>query len=176
MEYMIIGLILFVLGYVVMIYNRFKSLDLQAQAAISNIDVALVKRYDTLINLVEVVKGYTKHESSVFSEVVKARSKALSDMAVADEKQTVALNNIMALAEAYPDLKANQNFLHLQKVIADTEEHLQAARRLYNQSIKAFNTSLEVFPSNIIGSAMNLTAKEFYSATSEQKEAIRVNL
>ncbi|MDD3924593.1 MAG: LemA family protein, partial [Erysipelotrichaceae bacterium] len=164
MIFVILGILLMFLGSSITMYNRFKSLDLQAEAALSNIDVALSKRYDTLSNMVEVVKGYAKHEKDVLVSITKARKDSLEGMSDADERQSSEMRQLLALAEAYPDLKADTNFLHLQKVIADVEEHLQAARRLYNQSVKEFNTGLQTFPSNIIGSMMNLVAKPFYKA------------
>ena len=176
MEYILIGILLMVAGFVVTIFNRFKSLELQAEAALSNIDVALSKRYDTLTNMIEVVKGYTKHEKEVLIKITEVRSHNLVSINETDNKQDEELKRILALAEAYPNLKADQNFLHLQRVTADVEEHLQAARRLYNQSVKEFNTRLETFPSRIIGSSMNLNKKEFYTATSEQKENVKIKI
>jgi len=174
MANIILGIILIILGSAIVAYNRFKTLDIQSQAALSNIDVALVKRYDTLTNMVEVVKGYAKHESAVFTEIATIRSHTLEAINDTDNKQTETLDKLMALVEAYPQLKADQNFLHLQHVIADVEEHLQAARRLYNQSVKEFNTRLEVFPSNIVGKLMKLSNKEFYVSKVEQRENVDV--
>ena len=176
MEYIIIGVLLLIGGAIVTIFNRFKSLELQAEAALSNIDVALSKRYDTLTNMVEVVKGYAKHEKEVLIKITEVRNHNLAAINETDNKQGDELGRILALAEAYPSLKADQNFLHLQRVIADVEEHLQAARRLYNQSVKEFNKRLETFPSRIIGSSMNLRKKEFYIASSEQKENVKIKL
>ena len=174
MANIILGIILIILGSAIVAYNRFKTLDIQSQAALSNIDVALVKRYDTLTNMVEVVKGYAKHETDVFTEIATIRSHTLEAINDTDNKQTETLDKLMALVEAYPQLKADQNFLHLQHVIADVEEHLQAARRLYNQSVKEFNTRLEVFPSNIVGKLMKLSNKEFYVSKVEQRENVDV--
>jgi len=171
---LILGIILIVLGSATVAYNHFKTLDIQSQAALSNIDVALVKRYDTLTNMVEVVKGYAKHELDVFTEIATIRSHTLEAINDTDNKQTEILTKLMGLVESYPQLKADQNFLHLQHVIADVEEHLQAARRLYNQSVKEFNTRLEVFPSNIVGKLMKLSNKEFYVSNAEQRENIDV--
>jgi LemA protein len=126
--------------------------------------------------MVEVVKGYAKHEKEVLIKITEVRGHTLAAINETDYKQGDELGRILALAEAYPNLKADQNFLHLQRVIADVEEHLQAARRLYNQSVKEFNTRLETFPSRIIGSSMNLSKKEFYTATSEQKENVKIKL
>ena len=176
MERYIIGASVVIIGTVVAIYNQFKSLDLQAEAALSNIDVALSKRYDTLTNMVEVVKGYAAHEKEVLIKITEVRGHTLAAINETDTKQSDELSRILALAEAYPNLKADQNFLHLQRVIADVEEHLQAARRLYNQSVKEFNKHLETFPSRFVGSSMKLTKKEFYTASSEQKENVKIKL
>jgi len=174
MTYIILGVIVIIIGFIITAYNGFKTLDLQAKAALSNIDVALVKRYDTLTNMVEVVKGYSKHELDVFTEIAIIRSHTLKAINDTDNKQSETLNKIMGLMEAYPQLKADQNFLHLQHVIADVEEHLQASRRLYNQSVREYNTRLDVFPSNIIGKIMNLMSKEFYVSNVEQRENVEI--
>ncbi|MPM75669.1 Protein LemA [bioreactor metagenome] len=124
--------------------------------------------------MVEVVKGYAKHEQAVFAEIAALRSHSITDLSLADDQQSAALTKLIGLAEAYPELKADVNFLHLQKVVADVEEHLQAARRLYNQAVKEYDIKLETFPSNLIGKLMNLEAKPFYAAKSEQRSNLDI--
>lgn len=157
-------------------YNQFIQLKQQIKAAVSNIDVALTKRYNALTNIVEVVKGYMKHEQEVYLRVTKVRRSSLAYLESSDRALEEDQQKIFAYAEAYPELKADTNFLHLQKVIADCEEHLQAARRLYNQSVKEYNIKIDGFPTNIIARQMGLTKENYYLANEEERENISINL
>ncbi|PIP55591.1 MAG: hypothetical protein COX06_02430 [Candidatus Zambryskibacteria bacterium CG22_combo_CG10-13_8_21_14_all_42_17] len=164
-------IILVIIGLVVLwaalAYNGFIRLINRAKEAWADIDVQLKRRYDLIPNLINTVKGYATHESSVFENVTKARTAAmgagsLSDKGQAENMLTNALKSIFAVAEAYPDLKANQNFLELQRELSDTENKIQAARRFYNTNVRDLNTKIESFPSNLIANMFNFPKMEFF--------------
>ena len=167
MKYILIILGVLVL-WAVYIYNGFVSLRNRAQEAWADIEVQLKRRYDLIPNLVNSVKGYAKHESSAFENVTKARSMAMGatgptpEHAKAENMLTGALKSIFAIAEAYPDLKANQNFLALQNELSDTENKIQAARRFYNGNVRDLNIKIESFPSNILANIFGFSKKEFF--------------
>ena len=154
--------------WVIYIYNSFISLKNRAQEAWADIEVQLKRRYDLIPNLVNSVKGYAVHESSVFENVTKARNMAMGaqgptkEHAEAENRLTGALKSIFALSEAYPDLKANQNFLALQNELSDTENKIQAARRFYNTNVRDLNIKTESFPSNIVASLFRFSKMEFF--------------
>jgi len=167
MKYLLIILGVLVL-WVVYIYNNFVSLKNRAQEAWADIEVQLKRRYDLIPNLVNTVKGYATHESSAFENVTKARSMAMSatgptsEHAQAENMLTGALKSVFAIAEAYPDLKANANFLALQNELSDTENKIQAARRFYNANVRDLNIKIESFPSNILAMMFSFSKKEFF--------------
>src|SRR3989344_4769348 len=149
--YIILGVLAVIILWIVFAYNGFVTLVNRTVEAWSDIDVQLKRRYDLIPNLMETVKGYAKHESSVFENVTKARSQAMQagtvhDKEAADNMLTGALKSLFAVSEAYPDLKANQNFLSLQAELSDTENKIQAARRFYNGNVRDLNASIESFP------------------------------
>lgn len=152
----------------IIIYNSFVSLRNRAEEAWADIEVQLKRRYDLIPNLVNTVKGYATHESSAFENVTKARSMAMGatgptpEHAQAENMLTGALKSIFAISEAYPDLKANTNFLGLQNELSDTENKIQAARRFYNGNVRDLNTQIESFPSNIMARMFNFAQKEFF--------------
>ncbi len=154
--------------WVVIAYNGFVTLRNRAKEAWADIEVQLKRRYDLIPNLVSTVKGYATHESSAFENVTKARSAAMSAQgptqahAQAENMLTGALKSIFALSEAYPDLKANTNFLELQRELSDTENKIQAARRFYNTNVRDLNTSIEKFPGNMIAGPFGFTKMEFF--------------
>lgn len=154
--------------WAIIIYNGFVSLRNRAVEAWADIEVQLKRRYDLIPNLVNTVKGYATHESSAFENVTKARSMAMGatgptpEHAQAENMLTGALKSIFAISEAYPDLKANTNFLGLQQELSDTENKIQAARRFYNGNVRDLNTKVESFPSNIIAGAFKFSQKEFF--------------
>lgn len=164
--------LLIILGIVVLllifIFNRFVSLRNRAKEAWADIEVQLKRRYDLIPNLVNTVKGYATHEQSAFENVTRARSAAmgapdnLADKGQAENMLTGALKSVFAIAEAYPDLKANQNFLALQNELSDTENKIQAARRFYNTNVRDLNTSIESFPGNLIARMFNFSKMEFF--------------
>jgi LemA protein len=145
----------------------------------SDINVQLKRRYDLIPNLVSTVKGYAAHEKEVFEKVTEARTRAMgagtaNDKAQAENMLSGALKSLFAVAEAYPDLKANQNFLELQRELTDTEDKIQAARRFYNGNVRDFNTKIEVFPNNLIAGMLHFTKREFFGIEEEEKEPIQV--
>ena len=148
-------------------YNKFITRRNRAEEAWADIEVQLKRRYDLIPNLVNTVKGYATHESGAFEKVTQARSQAMQAGNVHDQMQAEnmlsgALKSLFAVAEAYPDLKANTNFLELQRELSDTENKIQAARRFYNGNVRDFNTALETFPSNVVAGMFIFKKKEFF--------------
>jgi len=178
--YIILGVVVIGLLWVVGAYNSLIRLRNQVDEAWSDIDVQLKRRYDLIPNLVETVKGYATHERQAFENVTKARAAAMSAQGPqakgeADNMLTGALKSLFAVAEAYPDLKANQNFLKLQDELSDTENKIQAARRFYNGNVRDFNTRQQVFPTNIFAGMLGFKAREFFELEQEEaKEPVKV--
>jgi LemA protein len=167
---------------IVALYNGLIRLKNRVDEAWSDIDVQLKRRYDLIPNLVETVKGYSAHESQTLENVIKARNEAMAaeksgDMEAslkAENALSSTLKSIFALSEAYPDLKANQNFLELQRELTDTEDKIQASRRFYNGNVRDFNTKLQVFPTNMIGKMLGFADRKFFEAAEGEKENIKV--
>lgn len=161
----------------IVIYNSLVTLVQRVMNAWADIDVQLKRRYDLIPNLISTVKGSANFESSTLEKVVEARAKAMGagttqEHAEAENMLTGALKSIFALAESYPDLKSNQNYLSLQSELSDTENKIQAARRFYNSIVMAYNTKIKVVPSNIIANMFSFTEKEFFELA-EGEEAAR---
>jgi LemA protein len=165
--------------WAVAIYNGLVRLKNRVDEAWSDIDVQLKRRYDLIPNLVNTVKGYAAHEKEVFEKVTEARTRAMGAQSAADKAQaenalSQTLKSLFAVAEAYPDLKANQNFLELQRELTDTEDKIQAARRFYNGNVRDFNTKIQVFPNNVFAGALGFAAREFFEAGEGEKEPVKV--
>lgn len=148
-------------------YNALVTLKIRVDEAWSDITVQLKRRLDLIPNLVNSVKGYAKHESSVFEKVTEARANALNaqgvkETAEAENMLEGALKSIFAVAEAYPDLKASQNFIQLQQELVDTEDKIQAARRFYNGGVRDLNTKIQVFPNNVFAGVLGFKEREFF--------------
>lgn len=183
--YIVLAVVAVALIYAIVIYNKFVALTQRAAEAWADIDVQLKRRYDLIPNLVETVKGYAAHEKSTFDEVTEARAKAtqvhvdpsnitpeqIAAMAGAESALTQSLGKLLAVAEAYPDLKANTNFLELQRELSDTENKIQAARRFYNGNVRDLGIALESFPSNIIGNAFNFKGREYFELADDEAAA-----
>jgi LemA protein len=179
-----IGLILIIILAVmalavIAMYNSLIRLKNRVEEAWSDIEVQLKRRYDLIPNLVNTVKGYAAHEKEVFEKVTEARTRAMGAGTTADKVQaenalTGALKSLFAVAEAYPDLKANQNFLELQRELTDTEDKIMAARRFYNGNVRDFNTKIQVFPTNIIAGMLGFKEREFFEAEEGEKEPVKV--
>jgi len=178
MLWVLVAVAVVVLGAIVAIYNGLIRSKLRVDEAWSDITVQMKRRADLIPNLVNTVKGYAKHEKEVFENVTKARSaimdaKGPAETAKADNMFQTALKSLFAVAEAYPDLKANQNFQHLQEELVDTEDKIQGSRRYYNGAVKDFNTKLQVFPTNMVGGMLGFKVREFFEVDESEKESIK---
>jgi LemA protein len=170
--YVLIAIIVILAVWVILSYNRFIILINHAKEAWSDIDVQLKRRYDLIPNLVNTVKGYATHESGTFDKVTQARTAAMSASNIAEKGKaenmlTGALKSVFALAEAYPDLKANQNFLSLQTELSDTENKIQASRRFYNGNVRDLNIAIEAFPGNVIAGIFHFVKMELFALEEE---------
>ena len=166
--FVVFGLMLISFIWLINIYNSLVRLRQHVRDSWSVIDTELRRRYDLIPNLVKIVKGYAAHEKKVFKIVTEARSRAISSSGspthqAADENVLVkGLSSLLAVSESYPELKASQNFLELQKELANTEDRIQASRRFYNSNVRDLNTRIEVFPSNIIASLFQFKHAEYF--------------
>lgn len=157
-------------------YNGIKKLEIKVNEGLSGIDVALTKRYDVLTKLLDVVKAYQKHEKEILSEVIRLRSgMTMQERNIANQQMDTAFGRINMLAESYPELKSSNNFMQLQHAIVDTEEHLQAARRLYNSNVTAYNGMIVTFPNSIVAGSMGAVAKEFFEAEAAKRQDVKMN-
>ena len=176
-----IVVIVAVILWLVVTYNRLITLRTRAKEAWADIDVQLKRRYDLIPNLVETVKGYAAHEKEVLQKVTEARTRAMAadtveDKAKAENFLSSTLKSLFAVAESYPDLKASQNFLELQRELRDTEDKVQAARRFYNTNIRDLNIKIETFPSNLIARQFGFKKMEYFELETgaEAREAPKV--
>jgi len=164
---------------VIWIYNRLVQLKNRVQNAWHQIEVQLQRRHDLIPNLVETVKGYASHEKETFERVVAARNKAMSantpgEMGRAEGELTQALGRLFALAESYPELKANENFIRLQEELTSTENKVAYARQAYNDTVMMFNQTIQMFPYNLLAGAMNLKPAEYFEAEEEAQNVPKV--
>ena len=175
----LVGILVVVGGYVVGVYNKLVNARNKVENQFSQIDIQLKRRADLIPNLVETVKGYAKHEKDTFEAVINARNKAVNAGSVnekieANNELTGALNKLFALAEAYPELKANENFLSLQNDLKETEDKITYARQFYNDSAMQFNNLVEMFPSNIIAGMFGFKKFEYFKIDEKEKEVPKV--
>lgn len=173
--WIIVAIIAFFIIALIVIFNSLVTLRNRVDEAWSDITVQLKRRLDLIPNLVETVKGYAKHESTVFTAITDARTKALNakgvkETAAADNQFEGALKSIFAVAEAYPDLKANQNFIELQQELVDTEDKIQASRRFYNGGVRDFNTKIQTVPTNIVAGMFGFKSRDFFELNTAEKE------
>lgn len=181
--WIILGIIVLLALIIIGLYNSLIRLKNRVEEAWADIDVQLKRRYDLIPNLVETVKGYASHEKETLDRVIQARNVAMqaqssgnaAELEKAENALSSTLKSIFALSEAYPDLKANTNFLELQRELSDTENKIQASRRFYNTNVRDFNTKLQVFPTNMIGNMLGFKDKEFFEAGAEEKENVKVS-
>jgi len=180
--YIILGIVAVLVLWFIGMYNRFVTLVNRAEEAWADIEVQLKRRYDLIPNLVNTVKGYATHEREAFEKVTSARSQAMqaggmTGKAQAENMLSGALKSLFAVAEAYPDLKANQNFLSLQSELSDTENKIQAARRFYNTNVRDLNIGIESFPGNIIANMFNFVKQEFFDLGTDEaaKNPVKVS-
>ena len=175
--YIIIGIVVLIGLFIWATYNSLVTLRVRVDEAWSDITVQLKRRMDLIPNLVETVKGYAKHEKAVFENVTEARSavmkaKGPKQVAAAENQFEGALKSLFAVAEAYPDLKASQNFTELQQELVDTEDKIQAARRFYNGGVRDLNTKVQTFPANAVAGMFKFENREFFEVDeSERKTA-----
>lgn len=189
-SYIFIGLLVAILVWGISMYNRFVKLVQQTIEAWSSIDIQLKLRYDLIPNIVETVKGYASHERETLDAVISARAQAtkvhvdptnitpeqIAAMAGAEAGLSQALGKLLVVAEAYPDLKANTNFLDLQRELSDVENKIQAARRFYNGNVKDLMIALQSFPSNIIGKMFGFAEREYFEIGDDaQREPVKVS-
>jgi LemA protein len=173
----VIAIIVVIAIALVASYNRFVSQRNLIRDAWANIDTELKRRYDLIPNLVETVKGYASHETGVFEEVARTRSMAAgatgspAEQAAAEGPFVAALRQLFAVAENYPDLKANQNFLALQAELSNTEDRIQTARRFYNNNVMDYNRRIQSFPSNVIAKNFHFTEEQFFEVDEAVREA-----
>jgi len=164
--------------YVWTTYNGLVAQRVKVREAWSDIDVQMRRRYDLIPNLVETVKGYAAHESGTLEKVIEARNRAMAttgspaEQAAAENVMTGALKSLFALAEAYPDLKANQNFLSLQQQLSEIEGHIQASRRFYNGMVRLMNTRVQQFPGNLVARQFGFTREDFFEIDEAELEAV----
>jgi LemA protein len=189
--YIILAVVAAVVIWAILAYNNFVKLIQRTKEAWADIDVQLKRRHDLIPNLVETVKGYAAHERGVFDEVTAARAKAtqvhvdprnvtpeqIAAMSGAENALTASLGRLMAIAEAYPDLKANQNFAQLQSELSDTENKIQAARRFYNGNVRDLTISIQSFPSNIVANIFGFKSEKYYELEegSAEREPVKVS-
>src|SRR3989338_4723348 len=179
MSIALIGIIAVLVLYFIAQYNGFVVLKTRIQEALSGIDVQLKRRADLIPNLVETVKGYAKHEKGVFTEVTKARTALMSaqtplEKAEANNMLTAALKSLFAVAEAYPELKASDNFRDLQRQLEDTEDKIAYSRQFYNSNVLDFNTKIKTFPSNLVANMFAFKQEEFFTAGEEERKKVEV--
>lgn len=172
-----LGIIAVVVIFVWVTYNSLVTLKIRVEEAWSDITIQLKRRADLIPNLVNTVKGYAKHEKGVFEEVTAARTAMLGanspkEAAKADNMMEEALKSIFAVAEAYPDLKASQNFSELQAELVDTEDKIQGARRFYNAGVRDFNTKIQLFPNSLIAGIMGFKEREFFDVDESERATV----
>ncbi len=170
--YSFIGIIVIVVLWVVFAYNRLVKLRQRTKEAWADIDVQLKRRYDLIPNLLETVKGYAKHEQSVFDNVTRARASAVSaktvdEQAQAENNLSQTLKSLFAVVENYPELKASQNFMALQQELSDTENKIQSARRFYNTNVRDLNIRIESFPDNLMAKLFNFQKMSLFELAEE---------
>ncbi len=178
--WVIIVAIAFIIFWLIGVYNSLIKQRNQTDEAWSDIDVQLKRRYDLIPNLIETVKGYAKHERELFENVTKARTAAMGAKTVEEQGKAEnmlagTLKSLFAVAENYPELKANENFAKLQDELSDTENKIQAARRFYNGNVRDFNTKIQVFPNNMLAGMMGFKAYDFFEIDEGEKENVKVS-
>ena len=182
--WIVLAVIAVIAAFLIAMYNRLVTLRQRVREAWSDIDVQLKRRYDLIPNLVETVKGYAAHEKTVFENVTKARADAIAAGATGSPEQraqaenvlTGALRSVFAVAEAYPQLQASQNFRDLQEQLTATEDKIAFARRFYNGNVRDYNTGLQTFPTNVLAGMLGFTSEQYFElADAKEREAPKVS-
>lgn len=179
MTWIVIGIVVIAAVYLWSTYNSLITAKIRIGEAFSQIDVQLKRRSDLIPNLVETVKGYVKHEKEVLEEVTKARTSLMhasgaEEKAKANNQLSDTLKTLFAVAENYPTLKANENFLSLQEELTDTENKVAYSRQFYNSTVMDYNTKLQVFPTNLFGNMLHFQPAQFFAATEEERQEVNV--
>jgi LemA protein len=179
--WIVLGLVALAVVYAIVTWNRFVRLRTRVDNGWSGIDVQLRRRYDLIPNLVETVRGYAAHERAVFENVTEARTRAIAatnvgEQATAENAITAGLRQLLAVVEAYPDLKANQNFLALQEELVGTESKIAYARQFYNDQVMRLNTAIETVPSNLVANALGVEKREFFDIEDPERGPVAVDL
>ena len=179
MLYAILGVVAVLFLAFIGIYNKLAKLKVMVEEASSDIETFLKQRYDMIPNLVEIVKGYAKHESATLEKVTEMRTKAMSAGTLPEKMKledglTGAISKIFAVAENYPDLKANTNFIQLQATLKELEESIQKSRRYYNGAARGFNTAIVVFPTNLIAQLFGYKKVDFFEASEEEQKNVEI--
>jgi len=179
MGWVILGILIIVGLYLIVLYNRLITFRNRVENAWAQVDVQLRRRYDLIPNLVETVKGYAAHEREVFENVARARQAAISaqspgEKGAAEGQLTQALRQLFAVAEAYPTLRASENFQNLQEQLAQTENKIAYARQFYNDTVFRYNTTIEKFPANLFARSLGFAKKEYFEVEREGREPVRV--
>ena len=178
----VVVVIIVIIGlYVLSLYNKLVSLTNKIEEAFSIMDVYLKKRWDLIPNLIETTKGYMKHEKEILTEITDLRNKGYDKLSndekiKANEKMSTGLEKLMAVAENYPDLKANELFKNLQIELTGTEDKIAFARQFYNDSVQKYNTAIMSFPNNILAKMMNYKEKEYFQVDESEKQTVKVDL
>lgn len=171
----ILGVVAVIIIWYIATFNSIKVLKIKVKESLSGIDVALTKRYDTLTKMLDVVKGFRDHEKAEFAEIVSLRSgMSMRERNEANSQMDKLAGQINVVAEAYPELKSSENFVMLQKAIVDVEEHLQAARRVYNSNVTAYNAKIVMFPNSIVAGAMGAKDMEFFEAEAVKRNDVKM--
>lgn len=181
MLYIIIGIIVLLLIYILVTYNKLVESNNIVKEAFSTMDIYLKKRWDLIPNLVEIVKGYAKHEKEILNQVTTLRTNNYQNMSMnkkinVNEQLTQGISKIIAISENYPDLKASQNFLELSRDLTKIEDEIANSRKYYNGSVRIFNTKIEVFPNNIIAKIFNFKEANMFEANNDEKHNVKVDL
>lgn len=179
--YIIIAIIVLIIIYAFALYNNFVKLNNKVKEAFSTMDVYLKKRWDLIPNIVETVKGYAKHEKDTLEEVVELRNSTYDKMSddekiKTNEQLSSSISKIMVLAEAYPDLKANENFKNLSKELSKVEDDIANSRKYYNGVVRIYNNNVEMFPSNIFARLFGYKSKSMFEASANERENVKVEL
>ena len=179
--WIILAVIILIIIYAFILYNNFISLDNKVKEAFSTMDVHLKKRWDLIPNLVETVKGYAKYEEETLTRVTKLRNNVYNEMTndekiINNEELSSDVSKIMALKEAYPELKANENFIDLSNKLTKIEDDIANARKYYNGTVRIYNNKVQMFPNNIFAKIFNYKTKRMFEASLEDKQNIKINL
>ena len=179
--YIIIGIVALLLVYILVTYNEFVKTNNIVKEAFSTMDIYLKKRWDLIPNLVEIVKGYAKHEKETFNEITTLRTNSYDNMSISkkidvNEQLTQDISKIMAISENYPELKASENFLQLSKDLTQIEDEIANSRKYYNGSVRILNTKIQMFPSNIVAGMFGFKEANMFEANAEEKNNVKVEL